>query len=193
MADFLTAYRKTMGHEGGYANHPDDEGGETFAGIARNSNPGWSGWKLIDQLKKTYPRARWDEVMLGNADLMAWVRALYKANYWDVNRLDQVKSQAIANELFDTGVNMGVEIAAEFLQRALNMTNENAKLYRDIAVDRQVGPMTLGLLNTHPNSYDVYKWLNVLQGARYVQILERKTPQEVFARSWISRVDFVKI
>ncbi|RYD50653.1 MAG: hypothetical protein EOP52_13405, partial [Sphingobacteriales bacterium] len=36
MADFLTAYKRTAVAEGGYANDPDDLGGETYKGIARN-------------------------------------------------------------------------------------------------------------------------------------------------------------
>lgn len=36
MAIFNSAFKITMGNEGGYANNPDDSGGETYAGIARN-------------------------------------------------------------------------------------------------------------------------------------------------------------
>ena len=51
MADFRTAYYLTMGHEGGYNNDPDDVGGETYKGIARNYHASWEGWKIVDMYK----------------------------------------------------------------------------------------------------------------------------------------------
>lgn len=51
MAKFNLAFSKMLSHEGGYINDPDDLGGETYKGIARNSHGAWSGWTLIDQFK----------------------------------------------------------------------------------------------------------------------------------------------
>ncbi len=51
MADFKTAIEATLKAEGGYVNDPDDPGGETYKGIARNRNSKWSGWTHIDLLK----------------------------------------------------------------------------------------------------------------------------------------------
>ena len=42
---------KTLETEGGYVNDPSDSGGETYCGIARNSNPKWEGWKIVDAHK----------------------------------------------------------------------------------------------------------------------------------------------
>ena len=36
-----TIISKTLETEGGYVNDPSDSGGETYCGIARNSNPNW--------------------------------------------------------------------------------------------------------------------------------------------------------
>ena len=40
-----------MKDEGGYVLHevPGDTGGMTYAGIARNKNPQWNGWALVDK------------------------------------------------------------------------------------------------------------------------------------------------
>jgi lysozyme family protein len=192
MANFEIAYRITMKVEAGYANDPTDTGGETFAGVSRNANPKWTGWPVIDAIKRVTDRKNYDKAMFADADLMGMVRRLYKQNYWDVNRLDEVKDQAIADELFDTGVNCGVGIAAEFLQRALNITNYNQQSYPDLTVDKRIGPRTLDTLNKHQRPEDVFFWLNILQGARYVSIMERAPAQEKFARSWKSRVSIVK-
>ena len=34
-----------------YSNNPQDAGGETVWGIARNKHPEWGGWPIVDQLK----------------------------------------------------------------------------------------------------------------------------------------------
>jgi lysozyme family protein len=43
----------TLKHEGGYANHPADKGGETYRGITRKHNSEWEGWRYIDEVKRT--------------------------------------------------------------------------------------------------------------------------------------------
>jgi lysozyme family protein len=192
MAKFEIAYDITMGHEGGYANNFKDTGGETFGGVARNFNPNWKGWAIVDQIKKYTPRDNYDKVMFANVELMGLVRSLYKTNYWDVNKLDYVVNQAIANELFDTAINMGVGVASRFLQRALNVTNKNQQLYPDVLIDGIVGPTTLSILNNHPNPQRLFKWLNIMQGARYLEIMEKAPAQEIFADSWLSRVGLDK-
>ncbi len=49
---FAEALKHTLEFEGGYANDPADRGGETFRGISRKNWPRWSGWDLIDQVKR---------------------------------------------------------------------------------------------------------------------------------------------
>lgn len=45
MADFNEAFAATSMDEGGYANHCNDNGGETYAGISRKFWPGRNGWR----------------------------------------------------------------------------------------------------------------------------------------------------
>jgi lysozyme family protein len=52
MSDFNTAYNLTMGIEGGYANDPNDHGGQTWKGIAQKMHPQWAGWLIIEAAKK---------------------------------------------------------------------------------------------------------------------------------------------
>ncbi|WP_020597947.1 glycoside hydrolase family 108 protein [Spirosoma panaciterrae] len=188
MAAFDKAYSLTLKIEAGYANDPDDPGGETFGGISRIANSDWPGWVLIDQIKKTAKRTDYDKVMFAHAELMRLVRSVYKARYWDVNRLDFITNQAIANELFDTSVNMGITVGAQFLQRALNVLNQNQQLYPDIAVDGVVGPQTVMLTNAHPYPALILKVLNILQGYRYIDLAEKAPVQEKYMRGWLSRV-----
>lgn len=189
MADFAKAYALTMGHEGGYANHPDDRGGETYKGVARNFNPKWAGWVAIDAAKRGASSTdQLNRILAANQDLQLKVRLFYKADYWDVNRLDQIESQVLAEKLFDIGVNMGVKIGARFLQEALNLTNINGRAYSDITVDGIVGATTLGLANKHTRPQLLLQVIKCLQGERYLNLMRNTVSQEVFAPSWFSRI-----
>lgn len=192
MANFIEAYNLTLGHEGGYANDPDDVGGETYKGIARNYHPSWSGWRVIDTLKTKpgFPHTAYNDVTLDKA-----VKEFYKAYYWDVNLLDRVTDQKVANEMFDTGVNMGVSRAASFLQKALNLLNKNGSIYDDIVEDGIMGPNTLRALGAclayRGNEY-LYKIMNILQGEHYINYMTKSPTQEKYAYGWLKRVDFIK-
>lgn len=190
MANFLKAFALTGGHEGGYANDPDDRGGETYKGIARKHFPNWRGWKIIDLYKKTARSIAALEAMLAkDASLQAAVEEFYKAEFWNRLSLDQVNDQAIANELYDTGVNCGVKVSGTFLQRTLNVLNNGAKLYADLIVDGAVGAKTIAVLNSHPRPATVLKVLNVLQGYKYISIAEANPSQEKFMNGWLNRVN----
>jgi lysozyme family protein len=136
---FTRALSSTLQHEGGYSNHPQDKGGETYMGIARNKHPRWSGWAIIDDcLKHGEPLSLAD----GLAEL---VRSFYYAEFWQplhCAMIDQV-SEAVAEELFEAAVNCGPGNGVKFLQRALNTLNNRGKIYPDIAVDGAMGPKTL--------------------------------------------------
>jgi lysozyme family protein len=188
MANFKEAYEKTMGHEGGYVHDPDDVGGETYKGIARAYNGKWSGWAIIDYHKgdSDFPSCLDNIVGLQNS-----VNSFYKEKYWDVNRLDDVDDQDVAEEMFDTGVNMGVGRAAKFLQKSLNYLNRNGSLYSELTVDGAIGPASLGALNIVLDDGDervLLTMLNVLQGQHYMNYMDKSPSQKKYARGWFKRV-----
>jgi hypothetical protein len=51
MAEFNISLQKTLNHEGGYGNDPDDLGKETYKGISRANHSKWVGWSSIDKYK----------------------------------------------------------------------------------------------------------------------------------------------
>lgn len=192
MADFIKAYNITLKHEGGYSNDLDDVGKETYKGISRVYNSSWPGWLSIDYHKKLddFP-----DNIYGDLDLDNDVKSFYKTKYWNVNILDKVSSQDIANEMFDTGVNMGVKRAAIFLQRAINYLNKNGKLYKDIVEDGQIGRNTINALNkciSYKGDSYIYKILNLLQGNHYLKYMGSSPKQEKYAYGWLKRVKFMK-
>ncbi len=158
--------------EGGYVNDPADSGGETNFGItvavARKS--GYNG------LMSNMPR----QVAFN----------IYTDQYWDSVKADQLceLSHAVAEEVVDTGVNMGVGRSGQFLQRCLNVLNTGEKLYNDLTVDGAIGPATLSALGQYLGSRDertLVKALNCLQGAYYIELAERREKDERFVYGWL--------
>ena len=121
MAKFDKEFDELILVEGGYVNDPDDAGGETYLGISRKNNSQWVGWKVIDEekkkgLKNITARLKKDTALTNSAKL------LYKQNYWDVLELDDIPSQKIAHQLFDTAVNTGVKRAIMIAEHICLMT-----------------------------------------------------------------------
>jgi len=192
MADFDEAFNKTMKNEGGYSNDAADAGGETYKGVSRVYFPQWPGWKIIDSAKSS---SDFPKNLNSDEDLQQMIRAFYKKNFWDNIRLDEINSQKIGEELFDTGVNMGTSRAGKFLQRALSYLNKNEELYDDLDDDGKVGEKTLDALDIILERGEealLYKILNVLQANHYLEYMSKSPTQERFARGWFSRVEFLK-
>ena len=83
---------------------------------------------------------------------------------------------------------MGIGRAAEFLQRSLNALNNQGKLYADLVVDRDLGPSTLyalGAFMKHREEVVLYRALNCLQGAFYIELSERRQKDERFVYGWL--------
>ncbi len=181
MAIFNPAFKITMGNEGGYANNPNDSGGETYAGIARNFWPNWAGWPAVDQAVSAHPQ-NINATLALNIEVQNQVQAFYKENFWDTIGLDQLKGQQLANQLFDTAVNMGVGTASRFLQQAVN----NVILGR-LTVDGVTGPQTLAAANSIQQEA-LYNQVIAIRKQRYLAIIANNPSQAQFERSWFSRL-----
>jgi len=185
MANFDIAFDKTMKHEGSYSNDPIDRGGETYKGISRVYHPDWIGWEMIDDknLKNV------NHILLNDA-----VKNFYKQLYWNRFLGDQIPglAQDIADELFDSGVNMGTHTAVKFLQEGLNILNRNGSDYGDIAMDGGFGETTMHIMVLHIDKEkgsceNLLKVMNALQAEYYLNIMRKNPSQEKFARGWMKR------
>ena len=177
MSAFDTAFAKTVGAEGDFSDDLNDSGGKTRFGI-------------------TEAVARAHGYAGDMKDLpFSVAKLIMKAQYWDLLRLDAVatRSQPIAAELFDTGVNQGVATAGLFLQRALNVFNRGASDYADVTVDGVVGPVTVYVLGRFislrgkEGERVMLAALNAQQGSRYIEIAEGSPTQERFEFGWFSK------
>ena len=164
MADFNPAFEKMIVDEGGYVLHtvPGDTGGMTYAGIARNPNPQWPGWALIDRGQQ------------GPA-LTGMVRSFYKTEYWDRIRGDDIASQAVADSIFNFGVNTGIKVATKLAQLIVGATPDGA-----------VGDMTLQKFNAiNPDAFkNAYALAKI---TRYADICNKNKTQSKFLLGWINR------
>lgn len=130
MATFSSALKKVLAYEGGYANDKDDAGGETYKGIARRFHSSSIMWKEIDKIKAnikgsgTADMSRIktiNKLLEHNTIVTKEVERIYKKEYWDTLHLDEMRSEKIAYQLFETAVNMGVSAAIKLAQKTLNV------------------------------------------------------------------------
>lgn len=122
MAKFDEEFDKVILVEGGYVNDRDDSGGETYLGISRKNNAKWDGWKKIDAVKKQYGTKNINSRLKKDTSIIKSAKIYYKQHYWDVLELDDIPSQNIAHQLFDTCVNCGKTTAIRIAQQCCMMT-----------------------------------------------------------------------
>jgi lysozyme family protein len=160
--------------EGGYVNSPTDRGGPTCWGITEQVARAHGYTGAMQDLPREF------------------ARAVYLDRYWTTPAFDLVslRSEAIAEELLDTGVNMGPATASKFLQRAVNVLNRGATAYPDVIVDGAIGRMTLYALDQliatrgATGVMVLLRMLNGLQSVRYIEIAEANPSQESHEFGW---------
>lgn len=117
---------------------------------------------------------------------------IYRSRYWLQPKLDLVDavSPALANRLFDIGVNCGQATGVRFLQRALNVLNQNGRAFADIAVDGGIGAQTLAALRAFLAARGV-EGHRVLLGmvtaqlsVYYIERAEKRLENETFEYGW---------
>lgn len=116
MGDFARAAGFTLRPdvEGGYVNHPDDPGGETYMGISRRSHP-----------------EAWEQGRPSETDVLS----IYHRDYWLPIQGHKLPDR-LAVALFDYSVHSGPSRAVKALQRLLGFEGGE--------VDGVLGPITLG-------------------------------------------------
>jgi len=159
-AAFDSAFYQLIGYEGGSAEDAGDRGGQTRWGISKRSYP------TVDVLNLTLEQAK----------------QIYLRDYWRPLRLDQVRDQNVAAEIFEQAVNFGLRGAAQNLQSALNY------LGLGVRRDGSVGPETLAAVNQLKDAKALLKTLNGVQLMRYFEIVSADPAQKRFARGWLRRV-----
>jgi len=163
MADFTMAFEITISREGGYVlmTTSGDRGGQTFAGISRKHWPSWSGWEYVD---------------IGDLDAAkTLVRHFYRQHFWEKICGDDIRSQPIANQIYDHAVNCGVKSAVQSVQAVVGATPDGV-----------IGPVTLTALNAWSNTafFPAYALHRI---KHYAGIVSHDKSQLKFLLGWINR------
>jgi len=149
--------------EGGYSNDKHDKGGKTTWGIIESEarQHGYKG----DMRNFTKEMAK----------------DIYRKDYYDKNRLNEVKDDRVALSICDFIVNSGTW-GAKKVQQVLNRLGFN------LAVDGKIGNKTIEALNK-VNPDEFLKVYHDLQRKFYRSIVAARPTQRAFLKGWLNRVD----
>lgn len=183
MANFEISFNKTISFEGGFTLNANDNGnwtgGKRGIGELVGTNYGITCSDMREFLGHTPTIQEMKNMNINTA------KSIYVKKYWNCHNLTLLNNQRMADEIFDTGVNCGTVLAGKYFQRVLNLLTKN-----NLTVDGKIGSSTISFFNNlkDGDKYLVWKLFNALQGGRYINICENNESQEMFIRSWASRV-----
>jgi lysozyme family protein len=165
---------QVIAREGGFSDSSTDSGGKTRYGITEKVARRFGYEGQMHEL----PRALAVEI--------------YQSLYWPAS-YDKILgfSPSLAAEIFDTSVNLGLEKAGKYLQRALNVMNRNEADYSDLVVDGIIGSATISALSSFlgvrraRGERALLTAVNILQGAHYISLAEKRKKDEANLFGWL--------
>ena len=163
-------------------------GGVPTKGIASAKQPNWKGWPIVKaEIDRLAPRPGFETkayrewvhklngVLAANASLQQMVRKFYRLNFWDVNRLGELSSQAVANKVYDCGVNQGAGTAAMILQHCLGVDPDGC-----------IGPVTIAAANKRDGA-ELAEAFRTARVVRYRELVASRPQYAQYLDEWISR------
>lgn len=165
MADFERAIPIILRWEGGFVNHPNDPGGATNRGIILTLFKRYAAElglsKDVEGLKKLTEEQ---------------AKHIYKLQFWDAMRGDEIRDQQVATIIFDGFVNMGGS-ALRIAQRVVGAD-----------ADGVFGNNTIAALNAAAGRvfFDTYKDQRIIY---YQELAARKPKLQVFLKGWLNRIN----
>lgn len=175
--DFDRAVKNVLEREGVLSDDPSDAGGLTKFGISQ----------------KSYPNL--DIALLTKEQAIE----IYRRDYWERSGAAKVNSQLIAEELFDTAVNMGNGTAIQILQESLNYlykllydSGGNTRFLTSLTVDGRFGQKSMEALSCVIPRWQntLWKIMNIRQFQRYEAIVASRPQNATFLLGWINRRTF---
>jgi len=154
---FTYAVEKTLKHEGGYVNNPNDSGSETNWGIT----------------KRTYP----------NLDIKNLTRdeaiEIYRRDFWRPI-YSRISAISVAAKVFDMAVNMGHVNAHKCVQRACVGYGFN------LTIDGAFGGNTLAAVNSIEVN-TLMRDIKMQAVVHYYDLAKRRPKDKVFFHGWVGR------
>ena len=183
-------FRKALEHlllrEGFYANVKNDNGKETYCGVARAFHPYWSGWKHVDaykrHIRKTEGRKVQRNERIENDALDQAVASFYLEKFWQPIMGDMIHDEAVAMLLFDSYVHSGSK-AVKWVQQAANQVGSIG-----VAVDWKFGGKTLLAVNLC-NGERLFNAMKQLRKDYLTWLADNVADQAKFKRGWLRRIN----
>lgn len=161
--------------EGGYVNNPLDPGGETNHGITK---------KVAVQNGYTGPMVALPKEKASDIYVMNYIQ---KPGFDLIIAVDPV----VAEEVIDSGVNVGPSKSAKWFQESLNALNDRQKDYPDVLVDGEIGPVTIAAYRSLQKRRGaglacqlMLKLMDAKQMAFYLSLSAGNSKYEAFMLGW---------
>ncbi len=121
MADPKPAIVATLVNEGYYSNNAADTGKRTYRGISQVNFPTCAIWTPIMAWIHLHGEPGSEHRFTDIPGLEELVYQFYIDHFWTPIQGNQIINQQVANDLFDSSVNMGVHQAVVLTQRSLGI------------------------------------------------------------------------
>lgn len=155
---FEKAFEYVIQNEGDYVFDKNDPGGETNYGISSRS----------------YPHLDIKHLSLQDA------KKIYFCDYWHKKGFEEIPDDAVATQVFDLSVNLGIRPAVTVLQRALRAVGIN------VQEDGLMGSQTLSAVKKSEPRCLLAAIKS--EAAGYYRMLARYRPgQAKFLNGWLNR------
>ena len=161
MADFKKYAPKLLQLEGGYTNHPDDQGGPTNLGVSYNVYKAYCGQEKTIKDLQNMSYGTWEKIM--------------KDLYWDKCLADEIDNQSVAEIVVDWCVNSGL-VGLRKVQELVGTKPDGI-----------AGPKTLKAINEAEQS-ELFERVMNARKQFYVNIVKRNPRQKVFMNGWMNRL-----
>lgn len=151
-----------------FTNDPKDPGGPTKFGVTQKAYAAHLGREVPDYEIENLP----EEL----------AKEFYRERYWQPLRCHEMKSEAIATCIFDSGVLYGVGTTAKITQLAISRCGGTVKF------DGILGEKTVALINAVREG-DFLKAFHALLIERIDHVIRINPDEEKFRNGWTNRAD----
>lgn len=189
MADFRYLIGKVVKYEGGLSSDPVDGAANWHRDNIQSRFPKWkehTNKGVTTQtwvgMSKDVGYKPYDYALFEKMPHNIWLR-IYEEGYWKPVGGHKIKSQAIANQVFEHSWGAGLKNAQKLLRKALRRYG-----YNDVD---PTGSINTDFITTRVNAADeqrLYKILSDVRWQYYQDLLARKPSYERFRKGWERRV-----
>ena len=165
MASFDQAIPLILKHEGGYVDDKDDLGGATNRGII---------FKVFKQYAEQLGLPATKEGLKQLTENQA--KQIYKLQFWDKMRGDNIIDQQVANLIFDGFVNAGTN-GIKIAQRVAGVDQDGILGAKSIATINAAAPRI------------IFEGIKDERIRYYHMIAERREKNKKFLKGWLNRIN----